>query len=56
MDLVTVLDNSGSMSDPKLALLKRATRFVIENHDPVVTFSSACRLFPHQMIITFGQP
>jgi hypothetical protein len=51
LDLVTVLDVSGSMSGPKLALLKRAMRFVIENLDPsdrlsVVAFSSsACRLF-----------
>jgi Mg-chelatase subunit ChlD len=50
------------MSGPKLALLKRAMRFVIENHDPnvqlsIVAFSSlACRLFPHQKMITFGQP
>jgi hypothetical protein len=34
LDLVTVLDVSGSMSGPKLALLKCAMRFVIENNDP----------------------
>jgi Mg-chelatase subunit ChlD len=44
LDLVTVLDVSGSMSGPKLALLKCAMRFVIKNFEPsdrlsVVTFS-----------------
>ncbi|CAA2970839.1 Anaphase-promoting complex (APC), subunit 11 [Olea europaea subsp. europaea] len=52
VDLVTVLDISGSMAGAKLALLKRAMGFVIQNLGPndrlaVVAFSSnACRLFP----------
>ncbi|PWZ52332.1 Uncharacterized protein sll0103 [Zea mays] len=61
LDLVTVLDVSGSMSGHKLALLKRAMRFVIENLDPsdrlsVVAFSSsAWRLFPLQRMTASGQ-
>nr|GMD38636.1 E3 ubiquitin-protein ligase WAV3-like [Ipomoea batatas] len=52
IDLVTVLDISGSMAGTKLALLKRAMGFVIQNLGPndrlaVIAFSStACRLFP----------
>eukprot|EP00252_Welwitschia_mirabilis_P022923 TRINITY_DN6353_c0_g1_i1.p1 TRINITY_DN6353_c0_g1~~TRINITY_DN6353_c0_g1_i1.p1 ORF type:complete len:672 (-),score=126.20 TRINITY_DN6353_c0_g1_i1:161-2176(-) len=52
IDLVTVLDVSGSMAGTKLALLKRAMSFVIHNLGPmdrlsVVAFSStARRLFP----------
>eukprot|EP01018_Ginkgo_biloba_P031343 Gb_07921 [translate_table: standard] len=52
IDLVTVLDVSGSMAGTKLALLKRAMGFVIQNLGPtdrlsVVAFSStARRLFP----------
>ncbi|GFZ20441.1 zinc finger (C3HC4-type RING finger) family protein [Actinidia rufa] len=52
VDLVTVLDTSGSMAGTKLALLKRAMGFVIQNLGPcdrlsVITFSStAQRLFP----------
>ncbi|XP_071710181.1 E3 ubiquitin-protein ligase WAV3-like [Rutidosis leptorrhynchoides] len=52
VDLVTVLDISGSMAGTKLALLKRAMGFVIQNLGPsdrlsVVVFSSnARRLFP----------
>ncbi|XP_004145751.1 E3 ubiquitin-protein ligase WAV3 isoform X1 [Cucumis sativus] len=52
VDLVTVLDVSGSMAGTKLALLKRAMGFVIQNLGPsdrlsVVSFSStARRLFP----------
>ncbi|XP_010693401.1 E3 ubiquitin-protein ligase WAV3 isoform X2 [Beta vulgaris subsp. vulgaris] len=52
VDLVTVLDISGSMAGTKLALLKRAMGFVIHNMSSndrlsVVTFSStARRLFP----------
>lgn len=51
IDLVTVLDTSGSMSGTKLALLKRAMGFVIQNLGPsdrlsVIAFSStAHRLF-----------
>ncbi|KAF8672709.1 hypothetical protein HU200_049405 [Digitaria exilis] len=46
VDLVTVLDVSGSMTGPKLALVKQAMRFVIDNLGPddrlsVVSFS--CR-------------
>ncbi|KAM0922171.1 hypothetical protein ACQ4PT_006391 [Festuca glaucescens] len=48
LDLVTVLDVSGSMSGHKLALLKQAMRFVIVNLGPadrlsVVSFSSEAR-------------
>uniref|UniRef100_A0ACD5WF21 Uncharacterized protein n=1 Tax=Avena sativa TaxID=4498 RepID=A0ACD5WF21_AVESA len=48
LDLVTVLDVSGSMSGQKLALLKQAMRFVIDNLGPddrlsVVSFSSDAR-------------
>ncbi|KAJ3682414.1 hypothetical protein LUZ60_014987 [Juncus effusus] len=52
IDLVTVLDVSGSMAGTKLALLKRAMGFVIQHLGPndrlsVVAFSStARRLFP----------
>lgn len=56
IDLVTVLDISGSMAGTKLALLKRAMGFVIQNLGPndrlsVIAFSStARRLFPlHRM-------
>ncbi|KAI4995477.1 hypothetical protein ZWY2020_035380 [Hordeum vulgare] len=49
LDLVTVLDVSGSMSGHKLALLKQAMRFVIDNLGPddrlsVVLLSEARRL------------
>ncbi|KAM3262250.1 hypothetical protein ACQJBY_052761 [Aegilops geniculata] len=48
LDLVTVLDVSGSMSGYKLALLKQAMRFVIDNLGPddrlsIVAFSSEAR-------------
>ncbi|KAI3913808.1 hypothetical protein MKW92_051313 [Papaver armeniacum] len=52
VDLVTVLDVSGSMTGTKILLLKRAMGFVIENLGPfdrlsVITFSSSARrLFP----------
>ncbi|RAL43715.1 unnamed protein product [Cuscuta campestris] len=52
VDLVTVLDISGSMAGTKLALLKRAMGFVIQNLGPadrlaVIAFSSTSkRLFP----------
>ncbi|KAK1396438.1 von Willebrand factor, type A protein [Heracleum sosnowskyi] len=52
VDLVTILDISGSMAGTKLALLKRAMGFVIQNLGPndrltVIAFSStARRLFP----------
>ncbi|KAF5194990.1 E3 ubiquitin-protein ligase wav3 [Thalictrum thalictroides] len=48
VDLVTVLDVSGSMAGTKLALLKRAMGFVIQNLGPsdrlsVIAFSSSAR-------------
>ncbi|TVU48412.1 hypothetical protein EJB05_08048 [Eragrostis curvula] len=48
LDLVTVLDVSGSMSGEKIALLKQAMGFVIDNLGPndrlsVVSFSSGAR-------------
>ncbi|XP_077225251.1 E3 ubiquitin-protein ligase WAV3-like [Tasmannia lanceolata] len=48
VDLVTVLDVSGSMAGTKLALLKRAMGFVIQNLGPsdrlsVIAFSSTAR-------------
>ncbi|KAF5733740.1 hypothetical protein HS088_TW16G00180 [Tripterygium wilfordii] len=52
VDLVTILDISGSMAGTKLALLKRAMGFVIQSLSSndrlsVIAFSStACRLFP----------
>uniref|UniRef100_A0A2P2IU57 Uncharacterized protein MANES_04G018200 n=1 Tax=Rhizophora mucronata TaxID=61149 RepID=A0A2P2IU57_RHIMU len=52
IDLITVLDVSGSMAGTKLALLKQAMGFVIQNLGPsdrlsVIAFSSAARrLFP----------
>ncbi|CAN6282845.1 unnamed protein product [Urochloa humidicola] len=61
LDLVTVLDVSGSMAGTKLALLKRAMRFVIQNLCPsdrlsIIAFSSsAWRLFPLRKMTAFGQ-
>ena len=61
LDLVTVLDVSGSMAGSKLGLLKQAMAFVIRNLRPsdrlsVVTFSSsAWRLFPLRKMTAFGQ-
>ncbi|RLN40902.1 hypothetical protein C2845_PM01G40490 [Panicum miliaceum] len=61
LDLVTVLDVSGSMAGSKLGLLKRAMAFVIQNLRPsdrlsVVAFSSsAWRLFPLRKMTAFGQ-
>ncbi|CDP07090.1 unnamed protein product [Coffea canephora] len=62
VDLVTVLDVSGSMAGTKLALLKRAMGFVIQNLGPsdrlsIVAFSStARRVFPlHRMTDTGRQ-
>ncbi|XP_022998856.1 uncharacterized protein LOC111493389 [Cucurbita maxima] len=52
VDLVTVLDVSGSMTGTKLALLKRAMGFVVQSLGPsdrlsVICFSSAARrVFP----------
>ncbi|KAG8380510.1 hypothetical protein BUALT_Bualt06G0023200 [Buddleja alternifolia] len=61
VDLVTVLDISGSMAGTKLALLKRAMGFVIQNLGPndrlaVIAFSStARRLFPLRRMSEAGR-
>ncbi|KAL6967220.1 hypothetical protein U1Q18_033024 [Sarracenia purpurea var. burkii] len=61
VDLVTVLDISGSMAGTKLALLKRATGFVIQHLGPsdrlsVIAFSStARRLFPLRRMTDTGR-
>ncbi|KAK6933387.1 Zinc finger, RING-type, partial [Dillenia turbinata] len=61
VDLVTVLDISGSMAGTKLALLKRAMGFVIQNLGPsdrlsVIAFSStAHRLFPLRRMSDSGR-
>lgn len=61
VDLVTVLDISGSMAGTKLALLKRAMGFVIQNLGPsdrlaVIAFSSnARRLFPLRKMSDTGK-
>ncbi|KAH7561059.1 hypothetical protein ACOSP7_016386 [Xanthoceras sorbifolium] len=61
VDLVTVLDVSGSMAGTKLALLKRAMGFVIQNLGPsdrlsVIAFSStARRLFPLRLMNETGR-
>uniref|UniRef100_A0A7N0ZV53 Uncharacterized protein n=1 Tax=Kalanchoe fedtschenkoi TaxID=63787 RepID=A0A7N0ZV53_KALFE len=61
VDIVTVLDVSGSMAGTKLALLKRAMGFVIQHLGPsdrlsVVAFSStARRLFPLKCMNDLGR-
>lgn len=61
VDLVTVLDVSGSMSGTKLALLKRAMGFVIQNLGPsdrlsVIAFSSTARRhFPLRRMTETGK-
>ncbi|KAL1345473.1 hypothetical protein HN51_019203 [Arachis hypogaea] len=61
IDLVTVLDVSGSMAGTKLALLKRAMSFVIQNLSSsdrlsVVAFSSSARrVFPLQRMTDAGR-
>lgn len=61
VDLVTVLDISGSMAGTKLALLKRAMGFVIQNLSSsdrlsVIAFSStARRLFPLRQMNDTGR-
>lgn len=61
VDLVTVLDVSGSMSGTKLALLKRAMGFVIQNMGPsdrlsVIAFSSSARrIFPLRRMTDIGR-
>ncbi|XP_021732352.1 uncharacterized protein LOC110699172 [Chenopodium quinoa] len=61
VDLVTVLDVSGSMAGTKLALLKRAMGFVIHHLGPhdrlsvIVFSSSARRLFPLKRMTDSGR-
>ncbi|XP_022755628.1 uncharacterized protein LOC111303541 isoform X2 [Durio zibethinus] len=61
VDLVTVLDVSGSMAGTKLALLKRAMGFVIQHLGPsdrlsIIAFSStARRLFPLRQMTETGR-
>ncbi|PRQ33511.1 putative chromatin regulator PHD family [Rosa chinensis] len=61
VDLITVLDVSGSMAGTKLALLKRAMGFVVQNLGPsdrlsVIAFSStARRLFPLRRMTDTGR-
>lgn len=61
VDLITVLDISGSMAGTKLALLKRAMGFVIQHLGPsdrlsVISFSStARRLFPLRRMTDSGR-
>ncbi|KAJ4980825.1 hypothetical protein NE237_031662 [Protea cynaroides] len=61
IDLVTVLDVSGSMAGTKLTLLKRAVRFVIRNLGPadrlaIIAFSStARRIFPLRRMTDTGR-
>ncbi|KAG8385152.1 hypothetical protein BUALT_Bualt03G0012000 [Buddleja alternifolia] len=61
IDLVTVLDVSGSMDGSKLFLLKRAVSFVIENLGPadrlsIVSFSSSAnRIFPLRRMTDRGR-
>ncbi|MED6122077.1 hypothetical protein PIB30_036408 [Stylosanthes scabra] len=61
VDLVTVLDVSGSMGGTKIALLKRAMGFVIQNLGPsdrlsVIAFSStARRIFPLRQMTDTGR-
>ncbi|XP_047082889.1 E3 ubiquitin-protein ligase WAV3-like [Lolium rigidum] len=61
VDLITVLDVSGSMAGSKLALLKRAMGFVIQNLGSsdrlsVIAFSSSARrLFPLRRMTESGR-
>ncbi|KAL6635309.1 hypothetical protein ACP70R_027980 [Stipagrostis hirtigluma subsp. patula] len=61
VDLITVLDVSGSMAGTKLALLKRAMGFVIQNLGSadrlsVIAFSSSARrLFPLRRMTESGR-
>ncbi|CAN6233013.1 unnamed protein product [Urochloa humidicola] len=61
VDLITVLDVSGSMAGTKLALLKRAMGFVIQNLGSsdrlsVIAFSSSARrLFPLRRMAESGR-
>ncbi|KAJ9540347.1 hypothetical protein OSB04_026853 [Centaurea solstitialis] len=61
IDLVTVLDISGSMTGTKIALLKQAMGFVVQNLGPldrlsVIAFSSSARrLFPLRRMTDNGK-
>ncbi|KAL6659911.1 hypothetical protein ACP70R_002033 [Stipagrostis hirtigluma subsp. patula] len=61
LDLVTVLDVSGSMAGTKIALLKHAMSFVIQTLGPndrlsVIAFSSSARrLFPLRRMTSTGR-
>lgn len=61
IDLVTVLDISGSMTGTKIALLKQAMGFVVQNLGPfdrlsVIAFSSSARrLFPLRPMTETGK-
>ncbi|KAM5587249.1 hypothetical protein ABKV19_005935 [Rosa sericea] len=61
IDLVTVLDVSGSMQGTKISLLKQAVTFVIENLGPsdrlsIVSFSSSSRrVFPLRRMSVDGR-
>lgn len=61
IDLVTVLDISGSMTGTKIALLKQAMGFVVQNLGPldrlsVIAFSSSARrLFPLRRMTEIGK-
>ncbi|MFS8011754.1 putative chromatin regulator PHD family [Helianthus anomalus] len=61
LDLVTVLDISGSMTGTKIALLKQAMGFVVQNLGPldrlsVIAFSSSARrLFPLRRMTETGK-
>nr|XP_043633910.1 E3 ubiquitin-protein ligase WAV3 [Erigeron canadensis] len=61
IDLVTVLDISGSMTGTKIALLKQAMGFVVQNLGPldrlsVIAFSSSARrLFPLRRMTEVGK-
>ncbi|XP_076916697.1 E3 ubiquitin-protein ligase WAV3-like [Bidens hawaiensis] len=61
IDLVTVLDISGSMTGTKIALLKQAMGFVVQNLGPldrlsVIAFSSSARrLFPLRRMTETGK-
>ncbi|PWA56004.1 zinc finger (C3HC4-type RING finger) family protein [Artemisia annua] len=61
IDLVTILDISGSMMGSKIALLKQAMGFVVQNLGPsdrlsVISFSSSARrLFPLRRMTEIGK-
>nr|GFA23065.1 hypothetical protein [Tanacetum cinerariifolium] len=60
IDLVTMLDISISMKDSKIALLKQAMGFVVQNLGPldrlsVISFSSARCVFPLRQMTEIGK-